>query len=70
VDYFRAYFATTLLKSANDESSRQRLVSIRHTLLGKQVQRGNDTGSWTPDDRWGMAGGRLYTTALASLSLH
>ena len=70
VDYFRAYFATTLLKSANDESSRQRLASIRHTLLGKQVQRGNDTGSWTPDDRWGMAGGRLYTTALASLSLH
>jgi hypothetical protein len=70
VDYFNAYFTTTLLKSANDESSRQRLASIRHALLGKQIQRGNDSGSWTPDDRWGMAGGRLYTTALASLSLH
>lgn len=70
VDYFTIYFATTRLKEASDESSRDQLSSIRHTLLRKQVQRGTDSGSWTPDDRWGMAGGRLYTTALASLSLH
>lgn len=70
IDYFNIYFATTQLKEAGDESSRDRLSSIRLSLLSKQVQRGTDSGSWTPDDRWGQAGGRLYTTALASLSLH
>ncbi len=70
IDYFTIYFATTQLKEAGDESSRDRLSSIRLSLLSKQVQMGTESGSWTPDDRWGMAGGRLYTTALASLSLH
>jgi hypothetical protein len=70
VDYFTVYFATTRLKEAGDETSRDQLTSIRHTLRCKQVLSGDDSGSWTPDDRWGQAGGRLYTTALASLSLH
>ncbi len=69
VDYFNAYFTTTRLKEVNDESSRHRLASIRDALRHQQTDEGTDSGSWTPDDRWGRVGGRLYTTALASLAL-
>lgn len=69
VDYFAVYFATTQLKKAGDASALDQLSSIRHALLRKQVQQGAESGSWTPDDRWATAGGRLYTTAMVSLAL-
>jgi hypothetical protein len=69
VDYFAVYFATTQLKEAGDVSALDQLSSIRHALLRKQVQQGAESGSWTPDDRWATAGGRLYTTAMVSLAL-
>jgi hypothetical protein len=69
VDYFAVYFATTQLKEAGDASALDQLSSIRHALLRKQVQQGAESGSWTPDDRWATAGGRLYTTAMVSLAL-
>lgn len=69
LDFYRAYFLTAALRHEHDESSRQRLATIRHTLLLHQVAAGSDSGSWPADDRWGRAGGRLYSTALASLSL-
>lgn len=69
VDYFAVYFATTQLKEAGDATALDQLSSIRHTLLRKQVQQGTESGSWSPDDRWATAGGRLYTTAMVSLAL-
>lgn len=69
IDFYHAYFVTATLKRERDQTSRQRLAAIRRTLLLQQVVAGSDFGSWTPDDRWGRVGGRLYSTALASLSL-
>lgn len=69
LDFYRAYFLTAALQQQRDDSSRQRLAAIRHALLFHQVSDGSDSGSWPSDDRWGRAGGRLYSTALASLSL-
>jgi len=69
LDFYRAYFLTTALRHEPDDSSRQRLASVRQTLLLHQVATGSDSGSWPAADRWGRAGGRLYSTALASLSL-
>lgn len=69
LDFFDAYFATTKLRAASDEASQQRLASIRHRLLEQQISHGEDTGTWTPDSRWGQVGGRIYATALASLTL-
>lgn len=69
LDFYRAYFLSTALRREHDSSSRQRLAAIRQTLLAQQVPAGSDSGSWPPDHRWGRAGGRLYSTALASLSL-
>jgi hypothetical protein len=69
MDYYRRYFLTSALKKMDEESARRGLVALRHDLLSRQDKHGTDSGSWKPDDRWGSAGGRIYATALASLSL-
>jgi prenyltransferase beta subunit len=69
MDYYRRYFLASALKKMDEESARRGLVALRHDLLSRQDKHGTDTGSWKPDDRWGSAGGRIYATALASLSL-
>jgi hypothetical protein len=69
MDFYQAYFLTAALKRKYDEPSRQQLAAIRRALLLQQVSDGSDSGSWPAGDRWGRAGGRLYSTALASLSL-
>ncbi len=69
LDFYRAYFLTAALQREHDSFSLQQLANIRHTLLLRQNSGGSDSGSWPADDRWGRAGGRLYSTALASLSL-
>ena len=69
IDYYRAYFLTAALKQMNDEASIQRLASVRHDLRLHQATGGTESGSWAPDSQWGGVGGRLYATALASLSL-
>jgi hypothetical protein len=69
IDYFNVYYASRRLRMAGDATSREQLATIRDALLRKQVLEGTDCGSWTPDDRWAVAGGRLYSTAMASLCL-
>ena len=43
--------------------------ALRTTLVGRQVKDGPLAGSWDTDDLWGGYGGRVYTTALAALTL-
>lgn len=69
LDFYQAYFETARLQAQGDASSLHRLTRIRHTLLERQVSGGIEAGTWPPDDRWGRAGGRLYSTALAALAL-
>ena len=38
-------------------------------VVGRQVKEGPQAGSWDTDDLWGGYGGRVYTTALATLTL-
>ncbi len=42
---------------------------IRDTLVALQEHEGCERGSWEPESRWGDRGGRIYTTALAILTL-
>jgi hypothetical protein len=44
-------------------------VVVRDTLVEQQVTQGPMAGSWEPNDPWGRYGGRLYSTALATLTL-
>ena len=68
-DLCRAYFLTVALQREDDEVSRQRLTSIRRELVTGQAPTGIESGSWPPDDQWGRSGGRIFSTALISLSL-
>lgn len=42
---------------------------VRDTLIGEQRQDGPLAGSWDPKGPWGPYGGRLYSTALSTLTL-
>ncbi len=43
---------------------------VRDRIVKKQKSEGHKTGSWDPDDsQWGTYGGRVYCTALATLTL-
>jgi len=69
MDYYRRYFLTAALKKMNEASAQQGLVAIRRELVSRQVKQGAEAGSWQADTRWGSSGGRIYATAMASLSL-
>lgn len=68
-DFHRTYFAVAALRQGATASHGGQRAAIRQALLTSQSAIGAETGSWAPNDRWGRAGGRLYSTALASLSL-
>ncbi len=43
--------------------------ALKATLTKTQVASGDDAGSWSPSTLWGGYGGRVYTTAMASMCL-
>lgn len=42
---------------------------VRDTLISEQRRDGANAGSWDPNGPWGRYGGRLYSTAIATLTL-
>jgi hypothetical protein len=43
---------------------------VRDRIVSQQRDSGHQAGSWDPDDsEWGTRGGRIYSTALATLTL-
>ena len=44
-------------------------AAVRDTLISEQVTDGPMAGSWDSNGPWGRYGGRLYSTALATLTL-
>ncbi len=69
MDFYRRYFLSAALKQMAEEPARRNLASMRQNLVAKQVRGGAEAGSWKADDQWGTTGGRIYATAMASLSL-
>ncbi|MBI2478895.1 MAG: hypothetical protein HYV60_09755, partial [Planctomycetia bacterium] len=43
--------------------------ALQDQLLIRQERRGDDAGSFSPDTVWGSYGGRVYSTAMATLCL-
>ncbi len=68
-DYYRTYFLMRALRNMPDEEAGQARLALRRELVERQVATAPVRGSWEPDRRWGAVGGRVYATALASLSL-
>ncbi|MEQ8848044.1 prenyltransferase/squalene oxidase repeat-containing protein [Botrimarina sp.] len=43
--------------------------AMQRAVLSRQVASGANAGSWDPDTLWGAYGGRVYSTALATMCL-
>ncbi|PHS01305.1 MAG: hypothetical protein COA78_22905 [Blastopirellula sp.] len=63
------YYATLGLHQLQDENWERWSKKIQTQLMATQQLQGPNTGSWKPDTEWGNYGGRVYSTALATLSL-
>jgi hypothetical protein len=63
------YYATLSMYQLQDHHWERWNGAIRKALVERQVKDGPHAGSWDTDDLWGGHGGRVYTTALATLTL-
>lgn len=69
-DYYLWYNCTLAMYQAGGEPWNRWNKIIREKVQTLQVHGdGCDRGSWAPDDQWGGYGGRIYSTALATLTL-
>ena len=68
-DYHRSYFIAAALQAEHDEQSRTWLARQRAAVLAGQLRAGPAAGSWEPCDPWSRAGGRIYATTMAVLTL-
>ncbi|MBN2475502.1 MAG: carboxypeptidase regulatory-like domain-containing protein [Pirellulales bacterium] len=68
-NYYTWYNCTLAMFHAGGEPWNRWNGIIRDTVVGLQRHDGCERGSWDPDTRWGDRGGRIYTTALAVLTL-
>ena len=68
-DFYLFYYANLALHQRRDEEWDTWHPQVRETLIKAQVQGGKEDGSWPPTSRWALRGGRVYSTALAVLSL-
>ena len=63
------YYATMALHQLGGPKWDEWNAQIRDTLVKAQRQDGPYTGSWDPCTRWDRYAGRVYSTALAALTL-
>ena len=63
------YYATIAMYQQQGESWQRWNAAMKPHLVGSQITRGPDAGSWNPDGIWGGYGGRIYSTAMACMCL-
>lgn len=68
-NHYYWYYATLGLYQIQGDAWRQWNEALQDNLLASQRHDGGAGGSWDPDPVWGGCGGRVYSTALATLCL-
>ncbi len=68
-DYYLWYNCTLAMFLAGGQPWKTWNDCVRDTVIKLQKHQGCERGSWDPSDRWGSSGGRIYSTALAILTL-
>jgi hypothetical protein len=63
------YYATLALYQLQNDAWRRWNDSLTQTLVARQRKSGPQAGSWDTDTVWGGYGGRVYTTAISTLTL-
>jgi hypothetical protein len=68
-NFYYWYYATLGLYQTQNDAWERWNAALQRELLTRQRNSGPLAGSWDPDTVWGGYGGRVYTTALATLCL-
>jgi hypothetical protein len=68
-NFYYWYYATMALYQVKDENWTRWNAALKRQLISRQRNDGSLTGSWDPNTVWGGYGGRVYTTAMATLCL-
>ncbi len=68
-NFYYWYYGTLAMYSLQGDQWQRWNAALQTVLLRTQRKSGPATGSWDPDTVWGGYGGRVYTTAMATLSL-
>ncbi len=63
------YYGTLALHQLQDELWPEWSRALQRQLIQRQQTVGDHFGSWDPDTTWGSYGGRVYSTALATMTL-
>ncbi|MHC4108654.1 MAG: prenyltransferase/squalene oxidase repeat-containing protein, partial [Planctomycetota bacterium] len=63
------YYATLALFQHQGTAWEQWNEAVKEQLVSHQKTSGKAAGSWDPDDRWALVGGRIYQTAMCTLTL-
>jgi len=69
VNFYYWYYATLAMHQLQGDHWGRWNDALRKTLIRSQRKTGRLAGSWDPDSVWGGYGGRVYSTALATLCL-
>ncbi len=67
-DYYW-YYGTLTMFQHGGESWEMWNLGMRESLVQMQTRSGTYAGTWEPKDPWGGIGGRVYSTAMATLCL-
>jgi hypothetical protein len=68
-DFYRCYYLSYALRAAHGRTEGHAAETLRERVADRQLRSGPHSGSWEPNDRWSVTGGRVYATALAMLTL-
>ena len=69
VNLYYWYYGTLAMYQAGGSGWQRWNKALKRSLLGLQNRDGDDAGSWPASGTWGGYGGRVYSTAIATLSL-
>ncbi len=69
IDQYYWYFGTYAMYQVGGKHWRAWSKRMEPAVVGSQLTAGNAAGSWDPVGVWGESGGRVYSTALMTLSL-
>lgn len=68
-NYYYWYYGTLAMFQRQGDDWIRWNAALQEELVQRQRLDGDLAGSWDADDQWGGYGGRIYSTALATLSL-
>jgi hypothetical protein len=68
-NFYYWYYGTLSMYQLQGTYWRQWNAALRDAVVRRQIKDGPQAGSWDTTDVWGPSGGRIYTTALAALTL-